>query len=57
MTCNNARTLSIVITSNHMHLDVIQLSFSFVRIAVVSCCCVSFKVGMYLCVFCNHFVV
>ena len=38
MTCNNARTLSIVITSNHMHLDVIQLSFSFVRIAVVSCC-------------------
>ena len=36
MTCNNACTLSIVITPNHMHLDVIQLSFSFVRIAVVS---------------------
>ena len=48
MTCNNARTLSIV---NHMHLDVIKLSFSFVTIAVVSCCCVSFEVGMYLCVF------
>ena len=55
MACNNARTLSIVITPNHMHLDVIQLSF--VRIAVVSCCCVSFKVGMYLCVFRNHCVV
>ena len=36
MTCNNARTLLIVITPNHMHLDVIKLSFSFVRIAVVS---------------------
>ena len=50
MTCNNARTLLIVITPNHMHLDVIQLGFSFVRIAAVSCCCVSFEVGC-TCVF------
>ena len=34
MTCNNAHTLLIVITLNYMHFDVIQLSFSFVRIAV-----------------------
>ena len=57
MTCNNAHTLLIVITPNHMHLDIIQLSFSFVRIAVVSCCCVLFKVGMYLCVYCNYCVI
>ena len=49
MTCNNASTLLIVNTANHMHLDVIQLNFSFVRIAVVSCHCVLFEVGMYLC--------
>ena len=54
---NNARILLIVITPNHMHLDVIKLSFSFVRIAVVSAAVSHLKWDVYLCVFCNHCVI